>query len=59
MVNRTKFLPSFNDVLDTVEKTNDKYKLNLSVDTQKYLAEKSLKLIGKKVKNRRMTDFND
>ncbi|CAF4700122.1 unnamed protein product, partial [Rotaria socialis] len=59
MVNRTKFLPSFNDVLDTVEKMNDKYKLNLSVDTRKKLAEKSFKLIGKKVKNRRMADFND
>ncbi|CAF4201986.1 unnamed protein product [Rotaria socialis] len=59
MVNRTKFLPSFNDVLDTVEKMNDKYKLNLGVDTRKKLAEKSFKLIGKKVKNRRMADFND
>ena len=29
MVNQTKFLPCFNDVLDTVEKTNDEHKLDL------------------------------
>ncbi|CAF0732682.1 unnamed protein product [Rotaria sordida] len=59
MVNRTKYLPSFNDVLNTVEKTNDKYKLNLSADFRKNFAEKSFKIIGKKIKNRRMADFND
>ncbi|CAF2650534.1 unnamed protein product [Rotaria sp. Silwood2] len=59
MVNRTKYLPSFTDVLDTVEKTNDKYKLNLNTDIRKNFAEKSFKIIGKKIKNRRMADFND
>ncbi|CAF0795216.1 unnamed protein product [Rotaria sordida] len=59
MVNRTKYLPSFNDVLNTVEKTNDKYKLNLSADFRKNFAAKSFKIIGKKIKNRRMADFND
>ncbi|CAF3528269.1 unnamed protein product [Rotaria sordida] len=59
MVNRTKYLPSFNDVLNTVEKTNDKYKLDLSADFRKNFAEKSFKIIGKKIKNRRMADFND
>jgi hypothetical protein len=29
MVNQTKFLPSFDDVLDTVDKTNDQYELKL------------------------------
>jgi hypothetical protein len=29
MVNQSKNFPSFNDVLDTVEKANDKYKLHL------------------------------
>jgi hypothetical protein len=29
MVNQTKFLPSFNDILDTVDKTNEEYQLNL------------------------------
>ncbi|CAF0752709.1 unnamed protein product [Rotaria sp. Silwood1] len=59
MVNRTKYLPSFNDVLNTIEKTNKKYELNLSMDVRKNLAEKSFKIIGKKIKNRRMADFHD
>ncbi|CAF1496252.1 unnamed protein product, partial [Adineta steineri] len=59
MINRTKYLPSFQDVLDIVKKTNNQYKLNLSIDAEKDLATKSFKLIGKKVKDRRMADFND
>ncbi|UJR35949.1 hypothetical protein I4U23_028690 [Adineta vaga] len=59
MINQTKYLPSFYDVLQTVEKTNDKCKLNLEADNRKTLAEKIFKLIGTKVKNRRMADFND
>ncbi|CAF1198073.1 unnamed protein product [Adineta steineri] len=59
MINRTKYLPSFQDVLDIVKKTNNQYKLNFSIDAEKDLATKSFKLIGKKVKDRRMADFND
>ena len=33
MVNQTKYLPSFGDVLDTVEKTNDKEQLHLKYST--------------------------
>jgi len=29
MVNQTRCLPSFNDVVNTVDKTNDKYELEL------------------------------
>jgi hypothetical protein len=29
MVNQTTSLPSFNDVVNTVDKTNDKYELKL------------------------------
>ncbi|CAF1510318.1 unnamed protein product [Adineta ricciae] len=59
MVNQTKYLPAFHDVLEIVDKTNDGCKLNLSMEKRKSLAEQLFKLIGAKVKNRRMADFND
>jgi len=59
MVNQSKNFPSFNDVLNTVEKANDKYKLYLNDETRKTFAEKSFKIIGKEIKNRRMADFED
>jgi hypothetical protein len=59
MVNQSKNFPCFNDVLDIVEKANKKYKLNLNDDAQKLFAEKSFKIIGKEIKNRRMADFQD
>jgi len=34
-------------------------KFNFSIDVRKNLAEKSFKIIGKKIKNRRMADFHD
>ncbi|CAF1017939.1 unnamed protein product [Rotaria sordida] len=59
MVNQSKHFPSFSDVLDTVEKANNKYKLNLNDEVRKNFAEKSFKIIGKEIKNRRMADFQD
>lgn len=59
MVNQSKNFPCFNDVLDIVEKSNDKYKLNLNEDARNVFAEKSFKIIGKEIKNRRMADFHD
>ncbi|CAF1503288.1 unnamed protein product [Adineta steineri] len=59
MVNQSKHFPSFNDVLETVEKANEKYKLNLNDESRKKFAEKSFKIIGKEIKNRRMADFHD
>ncbi|CAF0970152.1 unnamed protein product [Rotaria sp. Silwood1] len=59
MVNQSKHFPSFSDVLDTVEKAINKYKLNFNEETRKNFAEKSFKIIGKEIKNRRMADFQD
>ncbi|CAF1296450.1 unnamed protein product [Adineta steineri] len=59
MVNQSKHFPSFNDVLETVEKANEKHKLNLNDESRKKFAEKSFKIIGKEIKNRRMADFHD
>jgi len=33
--------------------------LDFSIDARKNLAEKSFKIIGTKIKNRRMADFHD
>ncbi len=38
MVNQSKNFPSFSDVLDTVEKSNDKYKLNLGYKQKSFLS---------------------
>ena len=59
MINQSKNFPSFSDVLNKVEKANDKYKLHLNDDDRKNFAEKSFKIIGKEIKNRRMADFED
>ncbi|CAF4484383.1 unnamed protein product [Rotaria socialis] len=59
MVNQAKHFPSFSDILDTVEKVNDKHKLNLDEEACNKFAEKSFKIIGRKIKDRRMADFND
>jgi hypothetical protein len=59
MVNQSKHFPSFTDVLNTVEKANEKYKLKFSEELRRNFAEKSFKIIGKEIKNRRMADFQD
>ncbi|UJR10103.1 hypothetical protein I4U23_014325 [Adineta vaga] len=59
MVNQSKHFPSFSDVLETVEKANEKYQLHLNEEYRRKLAEKSFKIIGKQIKDRRMADFND
>ncbi|CAF0747370.1 unnamed protein product [Adineta ricciae] len=59
MVNQSKHFPSFSDVLSTVESANTKYQLHLNEESRKTLAEKSFKIIGKQIKDRRMADFND
>ncbi|CAF0861897.1 unnamed protein product [Adineta ricciae] len=59
MVNQSKHFPSFSDVLSTVESANTKYQLHLNGESRTTLAEKSFKVIGKQIKDRRMADFND
>jgi hypothetical protein len=51
MVNQSKNFPSFSDVLETVEKANNKYKLNLKYNKSIFfLLYFKINILGRKFK---------